>query len=118
MSRDTGEDEEASCNIDGHDVKVTNANAVIVMEKSAVNELSKIMVSTKKRSDNAADKNGPAKNNNIIMQHATWYEIQWVSMPCMVLHIMTTRLTPSAFCKGGQGVQIRERGNQKDTHPS
>ena len=50
-----------SCNIDGRDVTVTECNAAIMMEKSALNEISEILVSTKKRGNDATDDNTPTQ---------------------------------------------------------
>jgi hypothetical protein len=50
-----------SCNIDGRDVTVTESDAAIMMEKSALNEISEILVSTKKRNNDADDNNTTRK---------------------------------------------------------
>jgi hypothetical protein len=50
-----------SCSIDGRNVTVTECDAAIMMEKSALNEISEILVSTKKRRNDATDENNPTR---------------------------------------------------------
>ena len=47
-----------SCTIQGRDVKVTECDAAIMMEKSALDEISKMLVSNKRAANANAD--GPA----------------------------------------------------------
>ena len=50
-----------SCSIDGRDVTVTEVDAAIMMEESAVEEIGKILVSNKRANNNNADEQAPKR---------------------------------------------------------